>query len=335
MRNFSPWASWQLQLAALPDRRPLPPTPEELGAHRERVRAWLAAAFGPDPEPVPPAFEVRQRNERVGYRLERVVFDTEPTMSVPALLLVPHDRDGPGPAVLAVHGHGPGKDAIAAPVGGGPRDPGGHYAHELAEAGYVVLAPDLRGFGERAERWGTERDFCDTNLVAAVVAGRNPLGQNRWDLARALDVLADHPLVDADRLGVVGFSYGGTMALFLAATDPRVRAVVVSGYLSSWRAAHRVPWNLCGSQVLPGMLAPFDHADVAALVAPRPMLVESATDDVLFPLAAARAAVEEVRAAYQALGAHEAIQHHVFDGEHRYDGAATLPFLSRWLGAAR
>lgn len=335
MRNFSPWASWQLQLAALPDRRPLPATPDELRVHRDRVRAWLAAALGPDPEPVPPAFEVRHRQDRTGYRMERVVFDTEPTMSVPALLLVPHDRTAPGPAVLAVHGHGPGKDAIAAPVGDGPRDPGGHYAHELAEAGYVVLAPDLRGFGDRAEPWGAERDFCDTNLVAAVVAGRNPLGQNRWDLARALDVLADQPLVDADRLGVVGFSYGGTMALFLAATDARVRAVVVSGYLASWRAAHRVPWNLCGSQVLPGMLAPFDHADVAALVAPRPMLVETATGDVLFPLEAARTAVVELRSVYHALGAPDAIRHHVCDGEHRYDGAATLPFLSRWLGAPR
>jgi dipeptidyl aminopeptidase/acylaminoacyl peptidase len=61
------------------------------------------------------------------------------------------------------------------------------------------------------------------------MAGWNPLAQNVWDLARCLDVLAEHPLVDPARIGMVGLSYGGTVTLFTAAYDSRVAAAFVSG----------------------------------------------------------------------------------------------------------
>ena len=121
------------------------------------------------------------------------------------------------------------------------------------------------------------------------MAGMNPLAQNLWDLARALDVLEAHPLVDPARIGMVGLSYGGTVTLFLAALDERVAAAVVSGYFSSWAESHKMPWNMCGSQVLPGMLGQLEHVDLGALVSPRALLVESGTHDDLFPYTVAAA----------------------------------------------
>ena len=204
------------------------------------------------------------------------------------------------------------------------------------EQGYVVLAPDLRGFGERADWQPEDRYQCDVNLVHTVMAGSLPLAQNLWDLQRALDLLAGHDLVDPGRLGVIGFSYGATMTLFLAALDDRVHAAVVSGYLSSWKAAHRVPWNMCGSQVLPGMLGSLEHVDVAALVAPRPLLVETGTGDALFPEAVARATVAQLRTLYAALGApDDALEHDVFEGDHRWHGEQVGEFLARWLEPVR
>ena len=200
-------------------------------------------------------------------------------MSVPAYLLVPDGRRTPGTAVLAVHGHGPGKSRVC---GTEPDDPpGGDYAAQLARRGHVVLAPDLRCFGERADWNPPDHYGCDTNLVHQVMGGWSPLTQNLWDLGRSLDVLEDHPLVDPTRIGMVGFSYGGTVTLFLAALDPRVAVAVVSGYFSSWAEAHKVPWNMCGSQVLVGMLGQMEHADLGALVAPRPLLVQSGDQDML------------------------------------------------------
>ncbi len=340
VRNFSPWAYWMLQLAEVEVADPCPvDAPDEIPAWRDRCRACLVELLGPEPERVPLDLEVRETVDCGSYDRHSIVFDSERTMSVPAYLLVPHERAAPGPAILAQHGHGPGKSEVCGLDDDASRaaiaEHNGDYAHVLAEAGYVVLAPDLRCFGERRDWNPPEKYGCDLNLVHAVVAGANPLAQNLWDLARALDVLEQHPLVDPARIGMVGLSYGGTCTLFLSALDDRVAAAVVSGYFSSWSESHRVPWNLCGSQVLPGMLTELEPLAVAALVAPRPLLVETGTEDVIFPVAAAVPEMARLRVVYEALGAPDAVQHDVFEGDHRWNGVEVPTFLARALGSPR
>ncbi len=305
----------------------------EIASWRERRRERFFELLGSFPEPVPLDPETLETVQKNGYRLERVVFDSEKIMSVPAFLLVPDTRSEPGPAVLAVHGHGPGKSHVCGLVE--TAQPNADYARQLVRRGYVVLAPDLRCFGERVDEGPADHYECDTNLVHGVMAGAAPLAQNLWDMARALDLLERHPLVDPDRLGVVGLSYGGTVALFLAAYDNRVAAAVVSGYLSSWAASHAIPFNMCGSQVLPGVLGRLEHIDIAALAAPRPMLVESGIDDPIFPADVARQTVAQLRVVYAALGADEHLYHDVFAGGHQWHGEVAYPFLDRFLHAAR
>ena len=259
-------------------------------------------------------------------------------MSVPAYLLVPHDRERsgrPGPGVLAQHGHGPGKDEVCGLAGGDEGSPPNAYAHELAERGYVVLAPDLRTFGERAD-WNPPNIYsCDHAYMYSSMLGHQVLALDMWDLARGLDLLAAHPLVDPRRLGMVGLSQGGTCTLFMAAWDRRIRAAVVSGYFNQWQRCAAVGWNMCGSQVLAGMALGFDHVDLGALVAPRPLLVETGTEDNIFPVDAARAAMEQLRAVYGALGIGDRLEHDVFDGGHRWHGTMAYSFLERWLGDPR
>ena len=316
VRNFSPWAYWRMRVDAA--------TPPAVMAPGR-----LTELLGRLPEHVDPDVELVDVEQRDGYRVQRLVFDSEATMAVPSLLLVPDgaERD-PRPAVVAVHGHGTTKDSITAPDG----DDGVDYGHRLAAAGLVVLAPDLRGFGERSDWTPEDHYHCDVDLVNAVLVGTTPLAQNLWDMARCIDVLQSLPFVDRDRIGVCGWSYGGTIALFLAAWDQRVTAALVSCYLSSIPSSHRMPWNLCGSQVLPGMADELDHAQLAALVAPRSLIVESARDDLIFPLDAARSSVAAARLAYEAAGAADRITHVVVDGDHRFDGTETLPALVRALG---
>ena len=326
-RNFSPWAYWMHHLASVQNDDGFNPSViEDFAPWRERTLHRLRTLVGPTHHPVPLNFEVLASEDCGSYRRDKVVFDSEEMMSVPAYLLVPHDRATAGPAVLAIHGHSAGKAQICGLVDDGIS---GDYAHQLALRGYVVLAPDLRCWGERADAVPDDHYLCDTNLVHAVMAGATPLSQNLWDLARCLDVLAQHPLVDASRISACGFSYGATLTLFLAALDERVHVAVVASFLTSWSASHAVALNMCGSQVLPGMLGQIEHLDVAALLYPRPLFVESAIDDPLFPAAEAKVTMAALETLYESCPPGTLV-HEIIDGEHQWLGEQAYPFVERW-----
>jgi len=328
-RNFSPWFARMVSLSETRSADPVPDDDSQLHAWLVRVQDRFDTLLGPWPEAVPLDIEITESVDTPNYRRERIVFDSDAHMSVPAYLLTPHARTEPGPAILAIHGHGPGKSQA---VGLEHTNmPNADYAHQLAELGFVVLAPDLRCFGERLDYNPDDHYACDTNLVHAVMAGASPLTENVFDLRRSLDVLVGNDLVDPDKIGACGISYGGTCTLFLAAVDHRVAAAVVSGYFSSWAESHKMPWNMCGSQVLPGILGQIEHVDIASLIAPRPLLIESGTEDILFPVAIAAEGVRELKRLYQHLGNADGIQHDIFEGDHQWHGVDAYTFFDRWL----
>ena len=252
--------------------RARPSDPAAIPAWRDRCRDRLADLLGAPAGPGSRSTSRCARSVDCGtYRRESIVFDTEAAMSVPAFLLVParpHSSRGrrssrstvtdPGKSEVCGLDDDESRDAIA--------EHHGDYAHQLAMRGYVVLAPDLRCFGERrrlepARQVRVRRQPRARDRRRRQPARPEPLGPR---VARST-CSSEHPLVDPDRIGMVGLSYGGTATLFLAAWDERVRAAVVSGYFNEWQACHRVPWNLCGSQVLPGMLGELEHVDLGAL----------------------------------------------------------------------
>ena len=268
------------------------------------------------------------------YVQHKLVYETIADVWVPAWLLVPvtASANRPTSGILALHGHGDGKDPLVAR----DDDPGNIYrsfARRYAERGHVVLAPDAIGFGERAEgfrRYG-QRDGCNINFMRALLFGINLMALNVQDDRRGLDILAGLPEVDAERLGCAGLSFGGTRTMYLGALDTRIRAAVVSGYLTTFRAYALDTGNFCGSQFLPGIYAYADVPDLHGLIAPRPLLIEAGRVDRGFPIAASRAAHARVAAIYAAAGVPERLERDEFDGGHEFRAEASLDFMDRWL----
>ena len=313
---------------------------KELGEWQPRFAARLRECLGPFPEPCDLDPEVIEVVDEGDYWREKVVFNSEPDMAVVAYVLVPKDL-APGerrPAVLACHGHGNGKDDVCN-IDHGERgrvdkigDLNYAYAREFALRGYVVIAPDWRGFGERS--MGGEmgpRDPCNVLNLKASLLGLNMLTLNIWDAMSAISYLESRPEVDAQRIGCAGLSYGGTMTLFTTALDERIRCAVVSGYLNTFESYALGMGNFCGNQTPVGLLKYGEMWDIGCLISPRPLLVESGIGDPGFPIDASRKAAGVVRRSYELAGAPERFDVDEFDGGHHWSGNKSYGWMARWL----
>ncbi len=276
-----------------------------------------------------------------GYRREKVVFDSQPGVSVLAYLLLPEKVRQPAAVMICVPGHGRGVDDIVGidDTGNDRTDKAGYqhdFAIQVAEAGIAAMAIEPMGFGCRRDpinaRVGLSRKACDPVAGGALLVGQTMLGWRVWDVMRTIDYIATRPELDASRVGCMGISGGGTVTVFTTALDPRIRVALVSGYLNTFRdsigsLAH------CTDNYVPGILNWAEMHDVAGLIAPRPLFVESGERDNIFPIRASVESFNEVRKIYDVFGAADRVEQEVFPGEHSFWGKRGLPFLARHLSA--
>src|SRR5262249_28652225 len=152
--------------------------------------------------------------------------------------------------------------------------------------GYVVLALEMLGFGRRrdeaARKQGAGHSSCQTASGAALLLGETMPGWRTWDAACALDLLESRPEVDPSRLGLIGISGGGTVGLYTAALDQRVKAAVLSCSFCTFRDCI-FSRSHCIDNYVPAMLRWFEMADVAGLIAPRYVFCENGSQDDIFP----------------------------------------------------
>jgi dienelactone hydrolase len=284
------------------------------------------------------------RVDEGAYTREKVIFDSSLGVSVPAWLLIPGGikKGERRPGLIAAHGHGAGKDDVCglAPKGSKPshmawaRSMRYDYARQAALRGYVVLAPDFAPFGERRppDAWVREgRDACDIVDLCYQYFGTTLLSMNLWDGMRAVDLLEGLPQADPRRLGVIGLSYGGTLAAHLLANDPRLKLGVVSGYLSTVLGdalGRRGKGNTCGAQALPGLLRHGDIPEILGLAAPKPVLFEIGSAEDCFHKPDMLKAYARVRRFYAAAGKPGLAAKDLFRGRHRWNGEKAWAWLA-------
>jgi dienelactone hydrolase len=245
---------------------------------------------------------------------------------VPALLLVPKGLKAPAPAMLCLHPTSPLGKAQICGLGGNPTR---FYAHELAERGYVCLAPDYPSFGDYDYEFSRDDEAYASGTMKGI-----------WNHVRAVDLLESLPEVAPDRIGCIGHSLGGHNALFAAAFDQRLRAVVTScgfnafadyygGDLSGWSSDRYMP-RIAEKYGKDPQQMPFDFHEVLAAIAPRPLLISAPLDDANFAVAGVEQSVASAATVYEFLGSRQKLKVLYPAGGHDFPDAIRETTY-RWL----
>jgi pimeloyl-ACP methyl ester carboxylesterase len=285
-----------------------PSTVAEWEPYRAQLLRQLQLAAGPSPEPCPLAVQEYGTLPLDGYRVTRISYRSRPDVRVTANLYVP-EGPGPFPGVLSVHGHWQ-QGKVAARVAA--------RGHLLAKAGFVVLAVDAFGSGERGTVAG-QYEYHGAQVGAALLSlGETLLGAQVWDNQRGLDLLQSLPCVDGERLGVTGASGGGNQTMWLAAFDPRIRAAVPVVSVGSFESYICTPNCVC--EMLPRGLTLTEEWAILALAAPGALLVLNALreSNPAFFVSEMLRSFNPAQDLYRALGLGDRVDYRALDLTHGY-----------------
>jgi dienelactone hydrolase len=183
---------------------------------------------------------------------------------------------------------------------------------------------------ERTKKRGLGNSACQPTAGAALLLGETMIGWRVYDVMRTVDWIETRKELDSKRVGLMGISGGGTVTTFGAALEPRIKVALISGYLNTFKDSI-VAMSHCIDNYVPGILKYCEMYDVAGLIAPRPLFVESGDKDNIFPVAASRESFVRVKKVYEAMGAGALAEQEVFDGEHSFWGKRGIPFLAKHL----
>ncbi len=242
---------------------------------RAEFRRQLLDMLGLDPLPrrSPLKAQITGKLDRPVYRIEKLVFQSSPGLYVTGDFFVPKNATAPLPAILYLCGHSP--HPLGAKFNYQDR------AEWFASHGFACLILDTLEFGEVA---GIHHGTHNLNMWNWLSLGYTPAGLEVWNAMRALDYLETRPEVDMKRIGLTGISGGGAMTWFTAAVDERVAAAapVCSTYTFGSQAAHWLANGQCDCIYYYNTHL-LDFPVVAALIAPRPLLILSGQKDTIFP----------------------------------------------------
>ncbi len=234
---------------------------------------------------------------RPRLRIEKLVYESEPGIFIPALLFVPDSGGGRKPGILIADSRG--KSASASD------------AEALAAQGNVVLAADLRGFGETRPKMNETGSYARyfgnyREAMMALLIGKTMTGMRALDIVRGLDLLTQRADVDAARIAVAGRGGAAIPALYAALFDRRVSSVVVEEMLNSYESvvSGRIAVGVT-DQIVPSVLKYFDLPDVVSAIAPRRVVLSGNVNGVgrRVSTSAVRAAYASAIAAYERAGA--------------------------------
>lgn len=248
---------------------------------REALREELREMLGllPYPEKTDLKATVTGRLEHEEFFVEKLHFQSMPGLYVTGNVYVPKNLRGRAPAILYVCGH---SQQVENKVSYGNKTGYQHHGAWFARHGYVCLTIDTIQLGEiQGLHHGTHRE----GMWWWNSRGYTPVGVEAWNSIRALDYLQSRPDVDPEKLGMTGRSGGGAYTWFTAALDERVKVAVPVAGITDLRN-HVVDGCVAGHCDCMFLVNThrWDYAKLAALLAPRPLLIANSDKDTIFPL---------------------------------------------------
>src|SRR5581483_769846 len=305
-----------------------------LEARNRFVRQKFAEMIGGFPERTPLGAKVVKVTERSGYRIENVMFQSCPDLWVTGNLWIP-SGSAPRPAIISPCGHYP----LARMI---PQYQTAYLS--LVKAGFIVLAYDPPGQGERRHYWNPATDVSEVSSPTSehsmpgqllLLMGESLTQYMVWDGMRAIDYLLTRPEVDGARIGCTGHSGGGTLTHFITTLDERVKCAVVheGGSQNRWPVRF-APFSPLGpsdveQNFFPGAIYGIDKVDLHVSIAPRPVLTTIEQHSERFD-----AAVEQISARYKLLGAADKFSAVASEDPHAWTyklRLATVDWFSRWF----
>lgn len=309
-------------------------TPADWEIRRAQILEGFQQAIGklPSREQLPALdVEVKAVEQREKHKRQTLDFVSERGDRTPCYLYIPNGvKSGEKrPAIVALHPtHKIGKDV----VDGLSQRPNRAYAKELADRGYVVIAPDYLSFGEYAN-YDFGKDRYTSGTMKAI-----------WNHMRCVDLLQSRADVDASRIGAIGHSLGGHNAIFLGVMDPRVKVIVSScgwtpfhdyygGKIKGWTSDRYMPslrdvYNLDAGKV------PFDFYELTAALAPRAFFSNSPLNDSNFDYRGVEKAAPRVRQIYNLYGVPEKLRIAFPESDHDFPTQVreeSYRFIDRYL----
>lgn len=278
-------------------------TIQEWKGWQERVKNTLMEVVGPFPERTPLRPEITRTIQKPGYRMDHVVFQSQPEFFVSATLFIPDGLKSKAPAIVYCSGH-----ALESYRSFTYQ----HVILNLVKKGFIVFAFDPVGQGERLEYYdsatgkptiGGPTKQHSYPGAQAFVAGSSQAKYMIWDGIRAIDYLVSRPEVDAARIGITGRSGGGTQAAYIAAFDERVYASAPENYLTNFKRL----WLTHGPQdaeqnFYRGIASGLDQPDLVLIRAPKPTLLIATSRDI-FNIEGALETSDQVHRIYEAFDA--------------------------------
>ncbi|MAP91826.1 hypothetical protein CMK15_09760 [Candidatus Poribacteria bacterium] len=256
--------------------------------------------------------------ERSDYTVEKVYFESYPGFFCTGNLYRPRGKDGPFPAIVSPHGHWDRGRLENIERGSIPG-----RCINFAKQGYVIFSYDMVGYNDSGQQVD-HRSFPNGDREA--IWGISLLGLQLQNAIRSIDFLQSLPDVDPDRIACTGASGGGTQTFMLMAIDDRIKVSAPVNMIS----AHMQGGCLCENA--PNLRIDFSNIEIGAMMAPRPLLLVSATGDwtkdtpdVEYPA---------IHSIYQQFGAADKIHQVQIDAEHNYNKAsreAVYQWFAKWL----